>query len=343
MGGRRPQAARRRRSRRVGDGAEDRRARDQPHLRERCLRARRDPRRRRPGRGRDRQPAHDLLDSAADARRRRAVAARGARRGLHAALRIQRAQRAARGGGEEDGAEPAQRGRRLAAAEGLLDHGAAAALALGLRDRRARGTRARLAVGDARVAPRARLPDEPVRRAARVGRRGRPRLRRVGDETGRARLRDRRDRDQGRLARPAAPPRRAARAAALGARLQVGAADRADAAEQDPHPRRSHGQPQPVGAARAGRGRRRHRLAGDAPQRGGHQPQGHPSGRRRDRAARGRRDPAGRRPGAAAPQGTRRFKMPTHCPLCGTEVVKPEGEAMHRCPNRRCPSRGSRR
>jgi DNA ligase (NAD+) len=32
--------------------------------------------------------------------------------------------------------------------------------------------------------------------------------------------------------------------------------------------------------------------------------------------------------------------MPTHCPLCGTEVVKPEGEAMHRCPNRGCPSRG---
>ncbi len=39
-------------------------------------------------------------------------------------------------------------------------------------------------------------------------------------------------------------------------------------------------------------------------------------------------------------KGTRRFTMPTHCPLCGTEVVKPEGEAMHRCPNRRCPSRG---
>ena len=32
--------------------------------------------------------------------------------------------------------------------------------------------------------------------------------------------------------------------------------------------------------------------------------------------------------------------MPTRCPLCGTEIVKPEGEAMHRCPNRACPSRG---
>ncbi len=38
--------------------------------------------------------------------------------------------------------------------------------------------------------------------------------------------------------------------------------------------------------------------------------------------------------------GTRPFRMPASCPLCGTEVVKPEGEAMHRCPNRACPSRG---
>jgi DNA ligase (NAD+) len=39
-------------------------------------------------------------------------------------------------------------------------------------------------------------------------------------------------------------------------------------------------------------------------------------------------------------RGTKRFQMPTHCPLCGVEVVKPEGEVMHRCPNRACPSRG---
>jgi DNA ligase (NAD+) len=39
-------------------------------------------------------------------------------------------------------------------------------------------------------------------------------------------------------------------------------------------------------------------------------------------------------------KGTRRFRMPAHCPLCGAEVVKPEGEVMHRCPNRACPSRG---
>jgi DNA ligase (NAD+) len=38
--------------------------------------------------------------------------------------------------------------------------------------------------------------------------------------------------------------------------------------------------------------------------------------------------------------GTKEFRMPKRCPLCGTEIVKPEGEVMHRCPNRACPSRG---
>ncbi len=37
---------------------------------------------------------------------------------------------------------------------------------------------------------------------------------------------------------------------------------------------------------------------------------------------------------------TKRFRMPKRCPLCGVDVVKPEGEVMHRCPNRACPSRG---
>jgi DNA ligase (NAD+) len=39
-------------------------------------------------------------------------------------------------------------------------------------------------------------------------------------------------------------------------------------------------------------------------------------------------------------KGTKEFRMPAQCPLCGTDIVKPEGEAMHRCPNRACPSRG---
>jgi DNA ligase (NAD+) len=46
--------------------------------------------------------------------------------------------------------------------------------------------------------------------------------------------------------------------------------------------------------------------------------------------------------GPAGPhaKGTEPFRMPEKCPLCGAKVVKPEGEAMHRCPNRACPSRG---
>ena len=45
-------------------------------------------------------------------------------------------------------------------------------------------------------------------------------------------------------------------------------------------------------------------------------------------------------PAGAHRRGTKEFRMPTHCPLCAAEIVKPEGEAMHRCPNRACPSRG---
>ena len=39
-------------------------------------------------------------------------------------------------------------------------------------------------------------------------------------------------------------------------------------------------------------------------------------------------------------KGSRPFRMPERCPLCDAEIVKPEGEVMHRCPNRACPSRG---
>jgi DNA ligase (NAD+) len=38
--------------------------------------------------------------------------------------------------------------------------------------------------------------------------------------------------------------------------------------------------------------------------------------------------------------GTKAWRMPKRCPLCKAEVVRPEGEVMHRCPNRACPSRG---
>src|SRR5438067_3186451 len=45
-------------------------------------------------------------------------------------------------------------------------------------------------------------------------------------------------------------------------------------------------------------------------------------------------------PAGAHRPGTKPFRMPKKRPPCGTNIVKPEGEAMHRCPNRACPSRG---
>ncbi len=37
------------------------------------------------------------------------------------------------------------------------------------------------------------------------------------------------------------------------------------------------------------------------------------------------------------------FHMPGRCPVCGCEVIKPEGEAMHRCTNTACPSQALER
>ena len=34
----------------------------------------------------------------------------------------------------------------------------------------------------------------------------------------------------------------------------------------------------------------------------------------------------------------RPFRMPEHCPACGVPVFRPEGEAMHYCPNSVCPA-----
>jgi len=34
----------------------------------------------------------------------------------------------------------------------------------------------------------------------------------------------------------------------------------------------------------------------------------------------------------------KKFHMPSHCPVCGAEVIKPEDEAMHRCTNSTCPA-----
>ena len=39
----------------------------------------------------------------------------------------------------------------------------------------------------------------------------------------------------------------------------------------------------------------------------------------------------------------RQFTMPNSCPICGSEVVRPEGEANHRCPNSACPAQVAER
>jgi DNA ligase (NAD+) len=39
------------------------------------------------------------------------------------------------------------------------------------------------------------------------------------------------------------------------------------------------------------------------------------------------------------PRGLRKWKMPTHCPVCKTELVREEGEAVRYCVNPECPSR----
>ncbi len=38
-------------------------------------------------------------------------------------------------------------------------------------------------------------------------------------------------------------------------------------------------------------------------------------------------------------EGRKRFEMPKACPVCGTEVVRPEGEVIRRCVNANCPAR----
>jgi DNA ligase (NAD+) len=42
---------------------------------------------------------------------------------------------------------------------------------------------------------------------------------------------------------------------------------------------------------------------------------------------------------AERPPGLPEWKFPTKCPVCGTRLVRPEGEADHRCPNEACPAR----
>jgi len=47
---------------------------------------------------------------------------------------------------------------------------------------------------------------------------------------------------------------------------------------------------------------------------------------------------------AERPESTKPYKLPTHCPACGTALVRPEGEAITRCPNKMgCPAQIAQR
>ena len=156
-----------------------------------------------------------------------AGAARGAGRGLLAALGLPRAQRARSPDRQEARTEPAQRRRRLAAAEELGRSPPTARSRSGC----TASVPARASSSTSQSEMLAWLREHGFRTNPHAERletieRGRRRLRAVGEPARRARLRDRRDRDQGRLVRPAGAARGAARAAAVGARVQVGAVDR---------------------------------------------------------------------------------------------------------------------
>ncbi len=116
---------------------------------------------------------------------------------------------------------------------------------------------------------------------------------------------------------------------------------RRDAAARHRHQRGADGQPQPVRDARAGRRRRRRRQARDAAQRGRHPAQGHPHRRPRGRAARGRRDPAGRRSADRA-EGRQRARLRDAGELPRVRHAGRAGRGRGPPPLREpgCPSRG---
>ena len=204
MGRRRAQAARLGRAGRLRDRAEDRRLGDLPRLRERAARPRRDARRRLARRGRDRRTCARSGRSRCAARARRRRCSRCAARSTCRS----RASAASTSSRSRPGKKPAPNPRNAAAGSlRQLDSRITAARPLavwvygtGYREGVAPDTHfetlAWLRERGFRTNPYAeRL--ESIEEVAQA-------LRGVGAAARRARLRDRRDRDQGRLVRPAA-------------------------------------------------------------------------------------------------------------------------------------------
>ncbi len=184
-----------------------RRRRDQPPLREGPADPGADPRQRHHRRGRHPQHPHPRQRPRAAHRQGRAGPARGARRGVLPGRGLRRSQRRAGRGRQGAVRQPAQRRRRVVAAEGPAGHREPAADDGRARRRRPRGLHRGPAVRGLRRAARARPAGQrPVPGRRRPGRRaGLHRLLRRAPA--RRRARDRRRGGQGRRGVGAAPAR----------------------------------------------------------------------------------------------------------------------------------------
>ena len=166
-----------------------------------------------------------------------------------------------------------------------------------------------------------RFPVHPDVRKLDTEDRGRRPVPLVGAASRLAGFRDRRGRRQGQLGRAAAPARGRRARSALGDRLEVPADDGGHEAELDRLEPRQIRRPAPVRDARARPGGRGDDQARHPAQRGGPRTQGHPCRRGRDRAARGRRDPAG------AVAGTARRRA--HRPPAAVEAARALSGVRH--------------
>ncbi len=178
------------------------------------------------------------------------------------------------------------------------------------------------------MAARARVPREPRHPGSRQRGRGGGAVPGVGAPSRGARLRDRWGCHQGQRPRPAATAGVGGARSALGGCLEVPAHHRGDAPEEGDVERGQVRRSAPLRDARARGGGRREHQARDAAQRGGHPPQGHPRGRGRDRAARGRCDPAGDLPGAA--RGGAQEAPAPHAPAGALPVLQHEDDQAAR-------------
>ncbi len=204
---------------------------------------------------------------------------------------------------------------------------------LRLRGRRRRTRNAAgLAFEDAREVPRMGTAGQRAHRR-RERCRGMPQILRTHRQAARqAAVRYRRRRLQARQSRRAARDGLRRARAALGDRAQIPRRRSADDGRGDRSQHRPHGRSDSDRSARTGAGRRCDRDERDAAQRRSGRATRRACRRHRDRAPRGRRDSEvvsvvlDKRPSKTKP-----WRMPAHCPICGSDIVREEGESVARC------------